>query len=247
MEAMNTQPNPHDPYSGQPGVTPPHHIAPAPSLHGASHQQHPPSQPDSAVERRHKESVARYPRLHLSKHEYVLEEVRRHPIGIVSIWAIVGVLIFAAFFGLTLYNLGVEDLSKSFLMNGGSLPSAAALFPGVLILAAFFVLGGTIATIVYNGNRFYLTNESVFQFVQKSLFVTKTQVVNLINVEDASDDKIGIIQQVFNYGTLRLSTQGEETTYHFYFVSNPSRIVGLVNDAAEKAVKKLEGVPVNER
>lgn len=236
----------HDPFSGQPGVTPAHHIQPVPSLHGTGQHQ-PPHKEDPTVERLHRESKARYPRLHLSKDEYVIEEVRRHPIGIVSIWAIVLLLIFAAFFGLTLYNGNVDMLSKSFLMGKGSLPSAAALFPGILLLSAFFVLGGVIATIVYNGNRFYLTNESVFQFVQKSLFVTKTQVVNLINVEDASDDKIGLIQQVFNYGTLRLSTQGEETTYHFYFVSNPGRIVGLVNNAAEKAVKKLEGVPVNER
>ena len=244
---MNTEPNhPHDPYTGKPGVTPPHHITPAPSLHGTG-QHHAPTPQQSATERKHQESKARYPHLHLSKHEYVIEEVRRHPIGIVSIWAIVTILMFAAFFGLTLYGVGVDDLSKSFLTNGGRLPSAADLFPGVLILTAFFALGGIIATIVYNGNRFYLTNESVFQFVQKSLFVTKTQVVNLINVEDASDDKVGLIQQVFNYGTLRLSTQGEETTYHFYFVSNPGRIVGMVNDAAEKAVKKLEGVPVNER
>ncbi|HEU5187226.1 MAG TPA: hypothetical protein VFT87_01850 [Candidatus Saccharimonadales bacterium] len=235
----------HNPFHGQLGVTPPQQITPVPPLHGGSSQAH-----DSAkqtIEHRHQESVSRYPRLHLSKNEYVLEEVRRHPIGIISIWAIVLLLVFAIFFALTFYNANVAMLSESFLMGKGSLPSGAALFPGVLLLAIFFVLGGVIATIVYNGNRFYLTNESVFQFVQKSLFVTKTQVVNLVNVEDASDDKVGILQQVLNYGTLRLSTQGEETTYHFYFVSNPGRIVGLVNDAAEKAVKKLEGVPVSER
>lgn len=239
-----TPQNQHNPFHGQPGVTSPHSITPAPPLHGGpAHAK----QADSTIERRHRESLARYPRLHLSKNEYVIEEVRRHPIGIISIWLIVSLLVFAVFVALTLYSTNLAMLSESFLMGKGSLPTGAALFPGVLLLIAFFVLGGVIATIVYNGNRFYLTNESVFQFVQKSLFVTKTQVVNLVNVEDASDDKIGLVQQVLNYGTLRLSTQGEETTYHFYFVSNPGRIVGLVNDAAEKAVKKLEGVPVSER
>lgn len=219
----------------------------APPLHGTEQQpQHKPRKHISEdIAARHRASKARYPFLSLSPEEYVIEEVRRHPIILVSIWVFVGFILFILFVAVGLYEANLSSLGDMLLMSG-QLPSSVEFMPLVLIAAAFIVLGGVIATIVYQGNRFYLTNESVFQRVQKSLFHTRLQVVNLINVEDASQDQNGILQQLFNFGTLRLSTQGEETTYHFYFVANPNRLVGLVNDAAEKAVKRLEGMPVNE-
>lgn len=220
----------------------------APPLHGTEQQppKHHKPHADPDIAAKHRASKERYPFLALSRDEYVIEEVRRHPIILVSIWLFVGLLIFALFFALGLYEANRAYISSMVLVKG-MLPSAAELSPLVLIFAAFLGLGGVIATIVYQGNRFYLTNESIFQQVQKSLFHTRTQVVNLINVEDASQDQVGIIPQLFNYGTLRLSTQGEETTYHFYFVANPRRLVGMVNDAAEKAVQRIEGVPATER
>lgn len=232
-------------FSAQPGVADPNRYQPIPPLYGGPPQPKR-SAEDESVEAKHRDSVKKFPELSISRGEYVIEAIRRHPIGIISIWALVIFLVLILLFALSFYSINRAEIAKMFLISG-DLPSAATLFPGVLILAGFFVLGGIIATIVYNGNRFYLTNESVFQFVQHSLFSTRLQVVNLINVEDASHDQKGILQQVLNYGTLRLSTQGEETTYHFYFVANPKRIVSLVNDAAEKAVMKLEGVPINER
>lgn len=219
----------------------------APPLPGTGEAAPRPKVIPEAIAAKHEESKKRYPELPLSRDEYVIEFVRRHPIGLVSIWGLVLFLATVALLGLAFYEMSRAELSSMFLLNGGELPSAAGLFPIVLLLVAFFVLGGVISTVVYNGNRFYLTNESIFQHVQTSLFSTRNQVVNLINVEDASNDQQGLLQHVFNYGTLRLSTQGEETTYRFMFVYNPKRIVGLVNEAAEKAVMRLEGVPVNER
>lgn len=35
------------------------------------------------------------------------------------------------------------------------------------------------------------------------------------------------------YGSLRLSTEGDETTYRFSFVENPSKQVALLNNAVE--------------
>lgn len=238
---------PQDLASGHSSVHPHGSYHAAPPLHGTGQAHKQDESFSSEIEAKHAESKKLYPELSLSRNEYVIETVRRHPIGLVSIWALVIFLVLIALVGLSFYEISRPELSAAFLINGGELPSAMVLFPGALLLSAFFVLGGVISTVVYNGNRFYLTNESIFQHVQSSLFTTRTQVVNLINVEDASNDQTGILQQVLNYGTLRLSTQGEETTYHFYYVANPKRIVGLVNDAAEKAVMRLEGVPINER
>lgn len=189
----------------------------------------------------HERSKRDYPLLSLSPGEYVLETVRRHPIGLVAIWAITGFLVFVILSLVPMYGLNRGFFAQIFGTTVAQLPSAAVFATPALILSAFFLLGGAIATYVYNQNRFYITTESIIQFVQYSLFNSKQQVVNLINVEDVSADQTGILQQVLNYGTLRLSTQGEETIYHFRFVANPNKVVHNINDATEIAIQRLEG------
>jgi hypothetical protein len=190
---------------------------------------------------KHEKSKADFPQLRLSPGEYVIETVRRHPIGIISIWAVTGFILLIILGIIPVYTLNQEFFARLFLIPVEKLMSPATLVTPVLIVAAFVTLGGIIATIVYNGNRFYLTNESIIQQVQYSLFNTRQQTVNLINVEDASATQNGILEQILNYGTLRLSTQGQETIYHFRFTANPKKVANDVNDAMELAVRRLEG------
>lgn len=214
---------------------------------GANQYNHkPPALITPEQEKRHNESKAKYPHLPLSHGEYVIEEVRRHPIGILSIWFITVLLVGAIFAAVALYGMNKEYIASLFMVQPDALPSTALMTIPALILSAFFALGGIIATIVYEGNRFYITNESIVQLLQPSLFSTKQQVVNLINVEDASSEQVNLIEQVLNYGTIHLSTQGEQTRYQFRFVANPKRVTQAVNDAAEKAVRVLQGYPVGE-
>lgn len=86
---------------------------------------------------------------------------------------------------------------------------------------------------VYQNNKFFLTNESVIQEIQVSLFSRHEQTVSLQNIEDASYRQQGILQTMFNYGSIRLSTEGDETTYRFNFVADPKRHIAILNDAVE--------------
>jgi hypothetical protein len=199
--------------------------------------------PDPDIAARHEDSVRRYPELNLSANEYVIQSVRRHPIGLISIWAVAGLLIVLLLAALPVYASLRAGIASAFSVSADSLPTPVLLATPVLILIAFFALGGVIATIVYQSNRFFLTSESVIQFVRPSLFNTQTQILNLANVEDSSYLQRGILQQVLNYGTLRLSTKGEETVYMFAYVANPGQVINAVNDAVEVALKRLEAGP----
>jgi hypothetical protein len=210
------------------------------------HPTQPPALITPEVEKRHKDSQASFPHLSLSAGEYVIEEVRRHPIGLLSIWVIVGFLVLCAVAIAPFYGANIPFIAQVFMTTPEQLPSAALLSIPTFILAILFGLGGVVATIIYNGNKFYITNESIVQYIQTGLFTTKQQVVNLINVEDASSEKVNIVEHLLNYGTLRLSTQGEETIYHFRFVADPQRVVHAINDASERAVKILQGYPASE-
>jgi hypothetical protein len=179
------------------------------------------------VQAKHEESLKKYPHLNLSDGEFVISAVRRHPIGILSIWGVVAiVLIIILILPTLLLSLGVAhlQLSPELLVSGGVV---------LLMVAALAFLAGVVGTIVYDANRFYLTNESVTQHIQTSLFNKKDQTISLGNVEDASYRQRGIIQTILNYGSIRLSTQGEETTYRFNFVADPKEQIRLLNDAVE--------------
>lgn len=180
------------------------------------------------IKAKHNESIKRYPHLNLSDGEYVLSAIKRHPIGLLSIWGVVGAAILMIFIGFPIL------LSSGAFLGRSLSPGAVASGGIVLLLAAIlFVLGGIIATVVYQANRFYLTNESVIQHIQTSLFSKKDQTISLANIEDASYRQQGILQTILNYGAIRLSTEGEETTYRFNFVANPKKEIDKLNNAVE--------------
>ena len=105
------------------------------------------------------------------------------------------------------------------------------------------LIGGYIVIWVYLSNQFFLTNESVIQEIQTSLLSRHEQTVSLDNIEDASYRQAGILQTLLNYGSIRLSTEGDETTYRFNYVADPKRQIAILNNAVE-AFK--HGRPVEE-
>jgi hypothetical protein len=179
------------------------------------------------IQRRAEESKRKYPHLNLSPGEFVVDSVQRHPIGIFKIWAVIGTLIFA----LILLSFMMTSFAGTGALVSGSV--TAILFAGVLFLSVLFALGGIVATYVYNSNHFYLTNESVIQEIMTSLFSRNVQTVSLSNIEDASFRQDGILPHILNYGDIRLSTEGDETTYRFSYVANPNRHIARLNNAVE--------------
>lgn len=180
------------------------------------------------IQQKHEESCRRYPQLNLSEGEYIITDLKRHPIGLAQIWVIAGALILA-FIG-----LGAAFLSNQGDSGGLNLSQYSGSI--VAIMGLFFILilaGAFIATYVYNSNRFFLTNESVIQEIQLGVFSRHEQTVSLGNIEDASYMQNGILQSMFNYGLIRLSTEGDETTYRFNYASDPKRNIAILNNAVE--------------
>ena len=192
------------------------------------------------IKARHDESVSSYPDLNLSESEYIVSAVRRHPIGLVGPAAVTLLLVTIMF--ILLMNLsriaGAIGIDPTL--------SLAPLYFGTILLIGLFLIGGYIAIWVYMNNRFFLTNESVIQEIQTSLFSHHEQTVSLSNIEDASYEQRGIIQMLFNYGSIRLSTEGDETTYRFSYVANPKKEIAILNNAVE-SFKNGRPVDANEQ
>ena len=179
------------------------------------------------LKRKHEKSVQQYPNLNLSDGEYVILDIKRHPIGmlipaIVSIFLVVIIMIFVLFY---------PSIARDSILP--IMPSVTDIFGVAMLLIGLVVLGGAVALWIYLQNQFFMTNESVIQEIQESLFSRREQTVSLGSIEDASFRQSGIIQTIFNYGTIRLSTEGEETTYRFHFVANPREQIAIINNAIE--------------
>lgn len=193
------------------------------------------------IKKRHDESKAKYPRLNLSPGEYVISAISRHPFGLIRIWVICGLIIavLAALLGL-LINAPANTADTIGASATSSLPllSIPVLFAIVIV-----AIGGAIGTFVFTANMFYLTNESVIQNIQSGLFTKRLQTVSLGNIEDASFTQNGIIPHIFGYGSIRLSTEGEETTYRFDYTSQPEKQIAILNNAVEafKHGRPVEG------
>lgn len=183
------------------------------------------------LQRKCEASAKMYPFLNLSEGEFVVLRIKRHPIGLLM------PIFFTSLTVATLVALMilVPDMfagSRNSLMSGSILTEGLVL--GILfILTIISVAIGAVSVWVYQRNQFFLTNESVIQEIQHSLFSHHEQTVSLGSIEDASFKRRGVLQYLFNYGTMRLSTEGEETTYRFDYVENPKQQVAIVNNAVE--------------
>jgi hypothetical protein len=86
---------------------------------------------------------------------------------------------------------------------------------------------------VFTNNRLFLTNESIIQRIQISLFSKQEQAVSLSSIEDSSYKKDNIVEYFFDYGDIRLSTVGDETTYRLSYVSKPKEYMAVLDNAVE--------------
>lgn len=178
------------------------------------------------VQRLHEESVKRYPDVNLSQGEFVIHDVTRHLIGLlapVGATTAIALFILALLFSIPFV---VEDISSLPISYGVIM----LIGSGLIVLMAVL---SYIAVWVYLKNRLILTNESIIQEIQYSLFSKHEQTVSLGSVEDASYKQFGVIPTIFNYGLVRLSTEGEETTYRFDYVNNPKEQTAILINAVE--------------
>lgn len=178
------------------------------------------------VQKRCEESRVNYPHLNLSEGEFVILDIKRHFVGIII--PIIGTAIALILLSVVFVIYPAPDSTL-----GSSLPSFSTMMPILFLLMLLVGLGGFVAVWVYLQNQFYLTNESVVQEIQHGLFSRNEQTVSLGSIEDASYRQVGVLQTMLNYGTIRLSTEGEETTYRFAYVNDPRTQVAVLNNAIE--------------
>ncbi|MBQ3280146.1 hypothetical protein IJG92_00570 [Candidatus Saccharibacteria bacterium] len=161
---------------------------------------------EGLVRIRHERSVKDFPFLKLEDNEYVEFAFKRARIWLNLILGSLSaglILILLAFLLVLLGQSSIDATGISFLY----------IILGALLFAV--LLAGLFTIIVYRGNRLFVTNKHVIQLTMVSPMANSVNMIDLSSIEDTSFSQNGIMQKIFGYGTFRLSTIGEETTYTF--------------------------------
>ena len=184
---------------------------------------------------RHARSKKDFPFLKLDDGEYVEFAFKRAKI---CLFMIVGgvtaglVLALLAFLIVLVGQNNLDEMGRNFVF----------IILAALVVAALLI--GVVALMIYNGNRLFITNKRAIQMVMKSPMVTSFNMIDLGSVEDASFSQSGLVQKLFRYGTLRLSTVGDETTYTFpYSDISPSElreVSKMITEAKKKTAKSKD-------
>ncbi|MBC7581856.1 PH domain-containing protein [Aeromicrobium sp.] len=161
----------------------------------------------------------------MSPGERVVCSLKRHPIGLIGVYATCGILLlllfgFIGYLPTLIPNLSATDKTYAFV---------AAVAVAVLIS-----LFGYIAVIIYRGNRWIVTSDSITQVQQTSLFHKQTSQLSLENLEDVTFEQSSILQTIFGYGTLKVETAGEHSKFQFPYCPSPQKCAIDIIEAHEE-------------
>ena len=173
--------------------------------------------------------MARKEILEIDPKEVILHDIRRHPIGLLSIFAVTGVL-FVLFLGLVFFL--ITNAEQFGLEEADGFVTLMATGIGSLIF-----IGGYIAAYVYRQNEMVITNENIILINQISLFNRKISQLNLAKIQDVTGHQDTFLESTFGYGTLSIETAGEADNFIFPYSPNPHIHAKHIIEAHEQFIK----------
>jgi membrane protein YdbS with pleckstrin-like domain len=164
--------------------------------------------------------------------ECILTVVHRSIIGLAGIYLVATVAVIAIFALLLALSPDSFDTSSS---NISPQLSAIIVAAAVLLVLILFT-----ATYVYRQSRLLVTDKSLVQIMQKTLFIRKVSRLSMSNVEDVNEEQRGILASIFNYGTLTVQTAGTEDNFVFTLCPNPAKLADRIIEARQAYAKSIE-------
>ncbi|HPD99391.1 PH domain-containing protein [Candidatus Saccharibacteria bacterium] len=154
--------------------------------------------------------------------------VKQHPFGLMVIYA----ASFIAFvFALSLISIVLPKTmaSTNSIYSAWTVLAFICGFVLVVVLIAI--------TYVYNQSGLTVTNKNVIQILQKSIYERKVSHISLANIEDVTSEQRGVFSTMFNFGTLKIETAGEQANFIFPLCPHPNRVARIILDAKDDFIQ----------
>ncbi|MCA9912204.1 MAG: hypothetical protein KC496_02595 [Anaerolineae bacterium] len=159
----------------------------------------------------------------LQEDEQVILRVRPHTIFLIT--RLLGVAIFGLVPVIALLAL-IPTVGEGLMI--------VAVIWGVLALIAAYIVWYR-----YQHNQWILTNQRLVDSLKKHWFHHHMVSTDLINVENMSISKSGILQTLFDYGNLRCETAGHEALFVLRRIHDPASVLDQVDSARDEARKRF--------
>lgn len=170
----------------------------------------------------------------MDQDEKLLAVIKRHPFGIIKLY--VQLLVALVAIGGLIYFV-LPGLFSSGDTNTNVYPmvgAAVAIVAGLILLIAFF------ATIIYGQNQLVVTNKTITQTLQISLFNKKISQLAVSSIEDVTADTDGLFQTLLNYGKLLVETAGEQENFHFDYCPHADHYAKLILETRQAFLSTRE-------
>ena len=163
----------------------------------------------------------------LQRDEKIIRVVRRHPIFFVSRLFLVGLGGLVPVIFLLILAFSTKDGARIISLG----------------VAALWALGWLVVTYFtwyrYQNDIWIISNQRIVDSLKINPFNHRLSSTDLINVEDMSVTKNGILPTMFNFGDLRCQTAGTQDNFILSGISNPSSILAMVDRARDDARREL--------
>ena len=164
--------------------------------------------------------------------ECVLTVIHRSVVGLVGIYLVaIGaiVAIFALIIAISPDTFSTDSAAISPML------SAIIIVGAILLVLILFA-----ATYIYQQSQLLVTDRSLIQIMQKTLFNRKVSRLSMSNVEDVNEEQRGILASIFNYGTLTVQTAGAMENFVFTLCPNPAQLADRIIEARQAYAKSVQ-------
>jgi uncharacterized membrane protein YdbT with pleckstrin-like domain len=173
--------------------------------------------------------------MELDDDEQIVTEIRRHPIGLVAVYAS-GLFIAATILiGGVLFGLWLERQPD--VTSTSSIPFGTILAVVSAVVSAVVLFFTYVSAYIYKNNVIIVTNEKIVQLLYRNLVDRKISQLSLGDLEDVTVEQRGIFARIFKFGTLTIETAGEQNNYNFSYTPYPYDTAKHIVAAREQSIK----------
>lgn len=111
--------------------------------------------------------------------------------------------------------------------------------------AALLIIRGYFDWFRYQNDLWVVTNQRVIDSVKRNWFHHVMSSADLIDIQDISVDRNGLLATMFRFGDVRCQTAGEQPHFIFAGIANPGQMLEILDRARDAARKDLMRIPGN--
>lgn len=162
--------------------------------------------------------------------EEVIILIRRHPLAMISVFAISGLIYLIGVIAVLVLPFAVPLLVTGFAYN------VYVLFVSLLFLFNTLFIFNT--WVLHYLHVAILTTEHIVEINQAGLFARKISEMTLEKVQDVSASQKGLLNTMFDIGQVEVETAGEAPNFIIEFAPKPNEIAQKIMETEEKYCRK---------